>query len=865
MGVVYVAEQKELKRKVAVKVMKAGVESPRNLRRFELEAEALGRLQHEGIAHVYAADPVGKGDSLQPYLAMELIQGQPLTVYADTSRLARAARLRLMLKVCQAVQYAHENGVIHRDLKPGNILVDQTGQPKIVDFGVALVTGSNSAESAHQPNERQFLGTFPYMSPEQAAEVPEELTTRSDVYTLGVICYELLTGRLPYDLEGKRGLAALRVIREQEPTPLRAISKAFRGDLDAILAKALEKDKSRRYRSAQELADDLERCVHGKAVVARAGGAFYHLGKLAKANKVLFSAAGIALVLGVLALLAGNWLWTASTLERERANLAEKEKSLLEKERDLLQADRHVQNARLAAQSGQWRTAVVNYDKALAAGYGDLIGLRLDKIRALIALADDRRYMTEIEALARMPNLGQYEASVWLLQGDILLGRDDAQAEQLIRRAQEKGLPPDGRAYAQALLAESTPEAVAHLQQAVQLDPHRPDRRASLELLLLLLGRLPEARVELATHLALFPDDLRAKVLWAALYGLERDLPSANATLDSLRGELSEDDHTAVKALVQLWSEIRNPANPRLPEYGLPDLMSHFLKAAPHFKRLWQLRPGADPGDLFAAHQDLIRTFPLGPRLRNVLLQWVRPIVVSMNNPKSEQTMRVLTTATAIHPEGTLLYWRALALFGNVRLAEAEKAALMAAETPAIFLVRQPALYLAFASECGLYPSQWREDLQQLTVRTVGLMASPLGQAPLLASAGLAPGIADNRGQALLRRAIENYRKARALGPLPFPKTRELPIGAALFAREYSLARELLDDWEREAPDDTRPLFWRIRTELAAGSNEKALEAAERVLKQMPDDPVILRLRKLAIENLIKQARPHLPGAPVKP
>ncbi len=303
MGAVYLAEQDKPRRTVALKVVRPGVTTPQLLQRFAHEAEILGRLTHPGIAQIYEAGTADVGGGPQPYFAMELVKGVPLTQYAQGRELSSRARLELLAKVCDAVQHAHQKGVIHRDLKPGNILVTEEGQPKILDFGVARATESDIQVTTLQTDIGQLIGTIPYMSPEQAAGDPRELDTRSDVYALGVMAYELLAGRLPYDLRAKMILEAVRVIREDTPTPLSSVNRTFRGDVETIIGKALEKDRSRRYQSASDLAADIRRHLADEPIVARPPSAMYQFGKFAKRNKVLVSgmaAVFVALVLGVI-------------------------------------------------------------------------------------------------------------------------------------------------------------------------------------------------------------------------------------------------------------------------------------------------------------------------------------------------------------------------------------------------------------------------------------------------------------------------------------------------------------------------------------------------------------------------------------
>ena len=311
MGAVYEAEQDNPRRLVALKVIRPGLASRDLLKRFDREAHLLGRLHHPGIAQVYAA---GRADDGQPFFAMELVAGPPLTEYANRHRLDTAARLELLARVCDAVQHAHDQGVIHRDLKPPNILVDAAGQPKVLDFGVARATDADlRATTATEVG--QVIGTLAYMSPEQAAGDPAALDPRSDVYALGVVLFELLAGRLPYSLQGLPMAEAARVIHERDPDRLGSVNTAMRGDVETIVAKALEKDKARRYASAAALAADLRRFLAGEPIAARPASAWYQFRKFARRNKALVG--GVAATFA--ALLAG--LALAVTSARREADL----------------------------------------------------------------------------------------------------------------------------------------------------------------------------------------------------------------------------------------------------------------------------------------------------------------------------------------------------------------------------------------------------------------------------------------------------------------------------------------------------------------------------------------------------------------
>ena len=334
MACVYEAEQEQPRPIVALKVIKPGLISPAMLRRFTQESQALGRLQHSGIAQIYEAGNAETGAGLQPYFAMEFIRGTTLREYVASNKLTTRERLELMVRVCDAVQHAHERGIIHRDLKPGNILVDETAQPKILDFGVARVTGGDS-QATRQTDLGQLIGTLAYMSPEQVLGDPLQLDTRSDVYALGVILYELLAAQLPYSVSSNLP-DAVQTIREEEPARLSSIDRSYRGDIETMVAKALQKDKTRRYASAADLAADIRRYLHHKPIVARPPSTIYQLGKFAHRHRALV----VALASIFLVLTAGIAVSTFLAIRARRAEqLANTESATAKAVNDFLQND----------------------------------------------------------------------------------------------------------------------------------------------------------------------------------------------------------------------------------------------------------------------------------------------------------------------------------------------------------------------------------------------------------------------------------------------------------------------------------------------------------------------------------------------
>lgn len=490
MGIVYLAQQhRPIRRQVALKLVKPGMDSKKIIARFEAEQQALAVMDHAHVAHVYDAGLTAAG---RPYFVMEYVEGVPITEHCDTHTLTIDQRLELFLQVCAAVQHAHYKGIIHRDLKPSNILIsiqDNQTVPKVIDFGIAKALNHGLGQPLNErtlyTEQGQFLGTPEYMSPEQAASTAQGTDTRTDVYSLGVVLYELLTGVLPFDTDTfrKGGSEHIRrMIREQDPktpstrlstvagdessklaalrrTDSRSLGRTLHGDLDWITLKAMEKDPDRRYTTAQALADDIQRHLRHEPITAGAPSLAYRLRKFLRRNRTR-----VAAVAGVVVLLS---CVTALTITSSRASRQAQVAARL-RDRETLYAAQEAFSERRIADAMKEVVPILESES---------VGEQAQLLQANILMEGGHPQEAETILVKLVNNEPQIAGAAHALLARIYWegGNDEVDALERAthhRQEAERLLPETADAfYLRALTALTVKETLGMLEKALSLDP----------------------------------------------------------------------------------------------------------------------------------------------------------------------------------------------------------------------------------------------------------------------------------------------------------------------------------------------------------------------------------------------------------
>lgn len=803
MGVVYKARQHGLDRIVALKMLLAGQHADaEQLARFRAEARAAAVLQHPNIVQIFE---VAEDDG-HSYFSLEYVSGGSLQQRLKEGPLPPQAAAALMETLARAIHFAHQHGIVHRDLKPANVLlageraaaIDQC-TAKIADFGLAkhfLVDLTD--ESARRTLSGVVLGTPGYMAPEQAAGESRSVGPAADVYALGAILYELLTGQPPF--RGIDLVETLEQVRSREPVPPSRLQSKTPRELETICLKCLEKTPARRYASAEELADDLQRFLNEEPILARPASLAYRLRKYVRRKRWLMAGSlTVVLLVGlVIAMLVVN------AIQQGRADIEARKLAEQTKQR---KADGHYADGRMAAQRGQWRDALKHFDQALSAGHVDEVPLRLDRVKAWNAINDYSAASAEVAALAQRKDLGEYEGAVLLWQGDLLLNRDPDQALEFVRQALSKDLRPAERAYAEALLADSSVKAIEMLQIAIAKDPSHQPANVMLGTMLLILGRRDEARLQITAAERLFPDDQTFPLQRATLAALNDDMSQASAILKAQHDRLGDEQAAAFESLLSLLNLLCHLDESDSPAFQLKALHAQFV-LIPSIKQSFQLsQTTASPSGVHALAPPPTLSAKIAelPVLITEALKYGNKELAEADNDKVDHLLQRLAQTASAHPDGLLYY-----LLGglHVKRAEsqdehweqAEQAFRTAAKSSSVARIQRPSLLMATKIEGFLALGGWPRKHPEM--------------------------------RQLFRDNLRNLSDE----PL-MPDDASYLAGATEKLAETDLARQVLADWERNHPRDVKALIARAEFELRHNAPGPAAAAAERALLLRPDDP----------------------------
>jgi tRNA A-37 threonylcarbamoyl transferase component Bud32 len=755
---------------------------------------------------------------------MELVRGVKITDYCNEHRHSTRERLVLFMQVCHAVQHAHQKGIIHRDIKPSNILVtrlDGAPVPKVIDLGIAKATEQPLTGHTSLTAFQQFIGTPAYMSPEQAEMGPQDIDTRSDIYTLGVLLYELLTGQVPFEKKAllQAGFDEMRrLIREQEPpkpstrlatalaaTPQSAVRtpqlKEVRGDLDWIVMKCLEKDRARRYETASGLAQDVLRHLSNEPVTAAAPSALYRTGKFIRRHRAALAMAT------VLALLVAAGV---ATLAIARG---------FQVERDTARQITALRSAELAARSGQWRQALKHWRQAEAAGYNNEIDLGLQRAEAWTVLSEPALAEAELRRLAKRSDLGNQAGPVLLRLGEHELfdAATASRGVQHVREALATGLDAADDLFARGLLADSTPEALDLFHQAIKINSfHHRAHRHSLGLEFL-LGRHSELQDSLRFFAAIYPDDPSAGFLEAAELAMQGRLEEARARMVPLRPSVGLVEWTQLNDSLPLFATAAKRFDPDVllaaSRPALPSL--DFFTAAERISGIG----GA------ASTSSVTLRMPYLPSIQKGLLEG-RAAVAMMMLPSIgniDTSVARIKTSWQHHPEALVPVFAGFYLETrqptngpkSIHLLKLQAELFqLAADSPSILAgLDRTSRYLAAKTEFEL------------------LQSDPTNAASLRKS------------------CLANIRQA-----LSSPETSVAEFKACfnlvMKLGDYDLARALIARWEHQQPLEALTSPYRIELEIAAGNLDAAWKLVNRALAASPNDARALAERATIQQKL---------------
>jgi len=832
---VYLARQQNPQRLVALKVLPPGWSSDEQLAMLQREAQMLGGLQHGFIAHVYAAGVVEVAKQKTPYFVMEYVDGCTLTEHVQGQALSLRSRVELLISICHGVSHAHQRGIIHRDLKPSNIMVEASGQPKILDFGVAVSTTADAPGAAGGGRTMAF-GTPSYMSPEQFGDDRSRVDTRVDIYALGVLMYELLVGERPFR-------AGPPVLLEDGSPPeapsLGSFDRSLRGDLSAIAAKAIAYHREDRYATVSDLAEDLQRFLNHEPVHARQGGAGYRTGRFVRRHRLASALTAMLIVGAVIGM--GMVLNKQRQLNQSTEALKEsltKQEGLTTRaqgaEQEALQrlAESHVRAADLAAERGAWELARSELEQALALGAVEEIELLPRRVRASIALGDMARAGEELDLFASLGD-GQEApreslvSELLLLRGVVQLsdGRSRSLGQAAISDALDGELSEADELYAMGLLGGTASRARQLFGAAIEADPfHHLAWQATLETLAL-SGHLLETVATAETVLRLFPDDRTALLYRAGAALLMEDRGFAETCVQEAKAFL---DTRAIDLLgvVRQFREIVELGIG--PEDGsLPSLTEMISRAMQLLNKARQVVDSMNSRDMSSGASETLFLDSI-PQLTFVVESYslLAQSIVAQSLFQYGDAQRLLGEAMAINPS-SFFFW----MLGMYELSSAAPD-YAAAETA----------YLRSLESDPFSPAFGRGAENQLLICQQELLLQ-------------------GDDEAVRSRLTHTVTTLLARDELSTGLC-QLLFRATLHIERIDLGREVVERWKQLAPDDPEPFAKSSFAEFEAGAYWRAIDEARAALQLSPTETLAQQVLDAALQRLDERQAVEAAGTP---
>lgn len=797
MGVVWLADQLATGRKVAVKFIRGGAAwggDAMARARFEREIELAARLDHPNIARVFDG---GEADG-EPYCVMEFVEGSPVDEYARKNRLRPPEMLELMRMICEAVDHAHRRGVLHRDLKPTNILVTAEGMPKLLDFGLARAVDGDDRTLT---GDGALAGTPAYMSPEQARGDARAVDTRSDIYSLGVLFYRMLTGCFPYAVEGPIE-RVLGIVARSEVARPRSHDRSIAPDLEMFLLHALARLPGDRYASAGEMAEDIGRYLRHEPLAAGRTSTVYFVRKWVARHRFAF-AAGIAALAGLTTALT----YHLATLGRER-NVAEAAQ---------IQATASLHRFLSSGisehmQRGDYTKALELIREAEGSDHPSTDELNFLRIEAKLALSD-LSYIEEIDRLDRDSLLPQQKARLDFWRAQVLLDRGDSEpAMEILRQAITAGLPPMENSLAQALTSTTLAEAIPHYAKATALAPWRTTAQRDLALALLLSGRVDEARTRIRLCHLLFPGDGGVFILEALLEAFQGNAAEAKAIAGSM-----PDDTTGAK--------------------------DFFVGVV-------------GPFSVFAA--DLVRAMYNSPRKTTDADQFA--IVMAMMKIRGlSNGQESIPGMSGIPP---LLTRSLVGLFdalNKFQVGDGDRAAAKLRETLAVC---DEGMLWAMLGTLEQLSGNLQESLDALrkAQATPSLFADVGVVARLQEGVTELQIWIETKDPTAIERAVAAFRDFYR-SDLPLEGVHQMALTAAMKSDDLLFARQIAEAMPRDSADQ---LLANAKIEYADGNSGKALIIAEKALALFPNDAAFRDLPDHIRSGTLEVTRPDSPTAPAE-